>query len=391
MIQLINLKKQALIDRSSILQKISNNIKRADFILGKNNILLENKISKFVKSKYCLTCSSGTDALIMSLLAIDTNPGDIIFTTNYSYISTAEVISLVGAIPIFIDIEKDSFNIDVNKLEEAIKNFYKKKTDYNYPKFLNKNRRAHKLKGIIAVSLFGMPANFNQLKKISKKYNLTLIEDAAQSFGADYFKRKSGNLGDISCLSFYPTKSLGCYGDGGAVITNKKKIYDKLKSIRVHGQSKKVGDFDRVGITGRLDTIQATILLTKFKRFKKELNNRRNIAKKYNLRLKHINKIKTPKFINNLNSAWTVYTILLKSKESRNELIKNLGKNNIKFGIYYKKPFHKQKVFKYLKLDKLKFPISDYVSKRCLSIPIDAYLTKKEQLKIINVIKKSKY
>ena len=127
MIQLINLKKQALIDRSSILKKISNNIKRADFILGKNNILLENKISKFVKSKYCLTCSSGTDALIMSLLAIDTNPGDIIFTTNYSYISTAEVISLVGAIPIFIDIEKDSFNIDVNKLEEAIKNFYKKK------------------------------------------------------------------------------------------------------------------------------------------------------------------------------------------------------------------------------------------------------------------------
>jgi UDP-2-acetamido-2-deoxy-ribo-hexuluronate aminotransferase len=389
MIQLINLKKQASIDRKIILDQISNNIKNADFILGKNNNSLEDKISKYLKSKYCLTCSSGTDALLMSLLAIDIKPGDIVFTTVYSYISTAEVISLLGAIPVFVDIEEDSFNIDVIKLEKAIKYFYNKKSNYPYPKIVNKNKKIHKLKGIVAVSLFGMPANFDQLKKISLKYNLPLIEDAAQSFGAEYFKKKSGNLGDISCLSFYPTKSLGCYGDGGAIVTNNKRIYDKLKSIRVHGQSKKIGNFDRIGITGRLDTIQATILLTKIKRFSKELENRTKIAKNYNHELKYLDKIKTPSFFKNLKSAWTVYTILLDTKKTRNKLINDLKKNKIQFGIYYKKPFHKQKVFKYLKLDESKFPVSENISKRCLSIPIDSYLTQNEQRKIINVIKKS--
>ena len=389
MIQLINLKKQALIDRSRILKKIDINIKRADFILGKNTFLLEKKISQYAESKFCVTCSSGTDALIMSLLAIDIKPGDIVFTTVYSYISTAEAISLVGAIPVFIDIEEENFNISPNKLEDAIKNFYKKKTNYSYPKILNKNRKKHKLKAIIAVSLFGMPAKFNLLKKISKKYKLTLIEDAAQSFGADYFEKKSGNLGDISCLSFYPTKSLGCYGDGGAVITNKKKIYEKLKSIRVHGQSKKNGEFDRLGITGRLDTIQATILLSKFKRFNKELNKRRRIARRYNLELGNIKKLKIPNVLKNFNSAWTVYTIVLNSGSIRNKLINNFKKHKIRFGIYYKKPFHKQKVFKYLKIQKLKFPISEKISKRCLSIPIDSYLTNKDQKKIINVVKES--
>ena len=389
MIQLINLKRQAALDRSTILHKINNDIKNANFILGKKNILLEKKISKYLHSKYCLTCSSGTDALLMSLLAIDIKPGDVVFTTVYSYISTAEVISLLGAIPIFVDIEEDTFNIDVNKLNEAISNFYKKKTNYPYPKILNKNKRKHKLKAVIAVSLFGTPPKINQLKKISKKYKLTLIEDAAQSFGAEYIKKRSGNLGDISCLSFYPTKSLGCYGDGGAVITNNKNIFNKLNSIRVHGKSKEGGSFERIGITGRLDAIQATVLIEKLKRFKIELANRRKIAKIYNYELNKMNKIKTPSIQSNLKSAWTVYTILLDTNKTRDKLIKSLKKNQIQFGIYYKKPFHKQKVFKYLKIDQSEFKVSESVSKRCLSIPIDAYLTAKEQKKIINVIKKT--
>ena len=389
MIQLINLKRQAALDRSTILHNINNDIKNANFILGKKNILLEKKISKYLNSKYCLTCSSGTDALLMSLLAIDIKPGDVVFTTVYSYISTAEVISLLGAIPIFVDIEEDTFNIDVNKLNEAISNFYKKKTNYPYPKILNKNKRKHKLKAVIAVSLFGTPPKINQLKKISKKYKLTLIEDAAQSFGAEYFKKRSGNLGDISCLSFYPTKSLGCYGDGGAVITNNKNIFNKLNSIRVHGKSKEVGSFERIGITGRLDAIQASVLIEKLKRFKSELANRRKIAKIYNYELKKLNKIKIPSIKNNFKSAWTVYTILLDSYKTRNKLINSLKKNQIQFGIYYKKPFHKQKVFKYLKINQTKFKVSESVSKRCLSIPIDAHLTINEQRKIINVIKET--
>ena len=264
----------------------------------------------------------------MSLLAIDIKPGDVVFTTVYSYISTAEVISLLGAIPIFVDIEEDTFNIDVNKLNEAISNFYKKKTNYPYPKILNKNKRKHKLKAVIAVSLFGTPPKINQLKKISKKYKLTLIEDPAQSFGAEYFKKRSGNLGDISCLSFYPTKSLGCYGDGGAVITNNKNIFNKLNSIRVHGKSKEVGSFERIGITGRLDAIQASVLIEKLKRFKSELANRRKIAKIYNYELKKLNKIKIPSIKNNFKSAWTVYTILLDSYKTRNKLINSLKKSN---------------------------------------------------------------
>ena len=289
-------------------------------------------------------------------------PGDVVFTTVYSYISTAEVISLLGAIPIFVDIEEDTFNIDVNKLNEAISNFYKKKTNYPYPKILNKNKRKHKLKAVIAVSLFGTPKKIKQLKKISKKYKLKIIE-MLHKVWAEYFKKRSGNLGDISCLSFYPTKSLGCYGDGGAVITNNKNIFNKLNSIRVHGKSKEVGSFERIGITGRLDAIQASVLIEKLKRFKSELANRRKIAKIYNYELKKLNKIKIPSIKNNFKSAWTVYTILLDSYKTRNKLINSLKKNQIQFGIYYKKPFHKQKVFKYLKINQTKFKVSEVFQK----------------------------
>ena len=227
---------------------------------------------------------------------------------------------------------------------------------------------------------------YQKINRIAKKYKLSVIEDAAQSFGARDKKYHSGNLSLIGCFSFYPTKSLGCYGDGGAISTNNKNIFKKLLSIRVHGQNKS-GIFDRLGITGRLDTIQASVLLEKLKRFNIEINLRNKIAKIYNKSFLHINSIKTQIIKNESMSAYTVYSIKFENKNLRNFIINEFKKQKIGFGIYYKKPFHLQKVFKDYKIKKGSFPVAEKLSDTILSIPIDPYLTMVEINKIIYTIK----
>jgi len=236
MISLINFKRQGIIYKKKILSGINQNIKKGDFILGKNISLLEKKIARYVNSRYCLSCSSGTDALLMSLMAYNIKSNDIIFTTSYSYISTAEVIKLLGAIPVFVDIDPKTYNIDPDDLDNIIKNIKKRNFSSKTPRLLKKLKKIN-LKGIIGVNLFGNPYDFKKIRDIAKKNKLFLIEDAAQSFGSKYKNKFSGTLGDISCFSFYPTKSLSCYGDGGAITTNNKKLYNIIKSIRVHGKS----------------------------------------------------------------------------------------------------------------------------------------------------------
>ena len=371
MIFFINFKRQCNIYRKKILSGINKDIKNGEFILGKNVSLLEKKIAKFVNSKYCATCSSGTDALLMSLMAYNVKKNDIIFTTTYSYISTAEVIKLLGAKPFFVDIDPDTYNIDANKLNEAIKSFKNKKFN---------------LRGVIGVNLFGNPFEYEKIRDITKKNNLFLIEDAAQSFGSKFKDRFSGTLGDISCFSFYPTKSLSCYGDGGAITTNNKKLYKLIKSIRVHGKSNFNNGFERLGLTGRLDNIQATVLLEKLKKFKKEENLRIKIAKIYNDSLSKVNSIKTQKINYLSKSTYSVFSLEFKNKKTKKIVLNNLKKNKIGFNIYYKKPMHLEKVFKEYNFKKGDFPVSEKLSENILSIPIDPYLNKKELKKIIKII-----
>ena len=265
--EFIDLKYQHQLIADNIDLSIKKVLQHGKYIMGPEVIELESMLSDYAGSKYCVTCSSGTDSLLMSLLALNVKPGDAILTTPFTFVATAEVISLIGATPVFIDINPKTFNIDASLIEEKI-NDIKNNSDLN-------------VKAIIPVNIFGLPADYEQISKICGKYKIEIIEDAAQSFGADYHHKKSCNLSDLSCTSFFPAKPLGCYGDGGAVFTSNSDLYDKLVSIRIHGKGRNKYDNVNIGINGRLDTIQAAILIEKLKIFDNELDLRQKVAKQY--------------------------------------------------------------------------------------------------------------
>ena len=293
---------------------------------------------------------------------------DAIFTTNFSFFATAEVISLVGATPVFIDIDKKTFNIDPDLLEERILSVLKE--GILMPK------------AIIAVDLFGQLADYCKLEKIAKKYDLLLIEDAAQSFGATFNEKKSCSFGDVAATSFYPAKPLGCYGDGGAIFTNDSKKADIYRSIRVHGQGLDKYDNLRVGLNSRLDTIQASVLLNKLKIFDIELGKRDSIANFYSEQLDNI--LQVPYVGDGNKSSWAQFSILVENEKKRDSLIDYLNSREIPVAIFYKKIFSELDIYK--KSDDFNFPISKAYSNRILSLPMHPYLNKKELEKITRTI-----
>ncbi len=295
-------------------------------------------------------------------------PGDAVFTTNFSFFATTEVISLVGATPIFIDINNSTYNLNSEILETEIERVLKEG---------KLNPRA-----IISVDLFGLLADYDEIERISEKYNLFLIEDAAQSFGATFENKKAGSFGDAAATSFYPAKPLGCYGDGGAIFTNNSDIADLCKSIRVHGEGKDKYHNIQIGLNGRLDTIQASVLLNKMKIFDDELKLRNLVAKEYSNKLSDY--VGVPKISSGYISSWAQYSILLNSEDERNDIIDLLSNQNIPTAIFYKVPFHKNKVYN---LDESNsFPVSEKVSKCILSLPMHPYLNNDEIDKISNLI-----
>ena len=329
---------------------------------------MEKKLANYVGVKYCVTCANGTDALLIPLMAKNIGSGDAVFTTNFSYFATTEVISLVGATPVFVDIDKKTFNIDPDLLESQI------------IQTLSKGKLIPK--AIISVDLFGQLADYKKIKKIAKKYKLFLIEDAAQSFGATYKNQKSCSFGDVAATSFFPAKPLGCYGDGGAIFTNDKKMSDLFKSIRMHGQGADKYDNVRVGLNSRLDTIQAVVLLNKLKIFDNELSLRNKVADFYSINLSQY--LKVP-FIESLNkSAWAQYSLIANSETERDLLTKHLANSDIPTAIYYKKMFSELEIYK--KLDSIPSPISKKISGRIFSIPMHPYLTGNDLEKITNSI-----
>lgn len=342
--------------KKKILSKIDKIIKSGNFILGPEVFELENKLKKIVKSKYCITTGSGTDALLIALMAIGVKRGDEVISSPFTFVSTIEVIRLLGAVPIFVDINIKTFNIDENLIQKKI---------------------TKKTKAIIAVSLFGQPANFSQINKIAKKKKIIVIEDGAQSFGSTHKGKKSCNLSSIGCTSFFPTKTLGGFGDGGACFTNNKKLAKKIFQIRSHGQFKKY-NYKLIGINGRLDTIQAGIIIEKLSYFENEVKLRNKVAKNYdNLILKFKKKINIP-YINPLNkSAYAQYSILLKNRE---KTIKNFIKKKIPYAIYYPKPIYTYHPYRKFKV---KCPVTERVCKEIISIPMHPYIKEAEQKKII--------
>jgi len=368
--QFIDLKTQYSRIENDVKSSINRVLEHGQYIMGPEVFELEKELATYVGVNHCITCSSGTDALLMSLMALGVGPGDAVFTTPFTFVATAEVISLVGATPVFVDIDSKTYNIDPQKLAIEVKRISEEGNLIP--------------KAIIPVDLFGLPADYHSIQTIANKYNLYVIEDAAQGFGGSINGKKSGSFGDVAATSFFPAKPLGGYGDGGAVFTNSNKLAEKLESIRVHGKGENKYDNIRIGLNGRLDTIQAAILLHKLKIFPGELEKRKSAATFYSEKLRE--KFTTPFIPDGYNSAWAQYSILADSSELRSECQQRLKDEEIPSAVYYSIPLHLQTAYNYLNYKLGDFTVSEEISNRIFSLPMHPYLTEVEINQITSML-----
>jgi len=369
--EFLDLKTQQKRIRKPLEKRINKILDHGAYIMGPEVFELEEKLADYCGVKHAISCSSGTDALLIPLMAWGVGPGDAVFTTPFTYVATAEVISILGATPVFVDVYESTYNIDCEKLEIEI----------------NKVIEQGKLtpKAIIPVDLFGLPARYRLIDKIAKKYNLKVIEDAAQSFGGSIRGQKVGVFGDVAATSFYPAKPLGCYGDGGAIFTNDDNLAEECKAIRIHGTKKDKYNSEMIGLNGRLDSIQAAILLEKLSIFNEELEMRNEIDIYYR---KYFNNAQYhPK---EYQSAHALFSIVLGSNRKRNDLVERLSKNKIPIVIYYKFPIHLMKAFSYLGYKEGDFPVSEKLSKTIVSLPMHPYLALTEIEYMVKVLKIAK-
>ena len=358
MIEFIDLKVQ----QSRIKAKIDAGIQRVlahgQYILGPEVVELEEKLATYVGAKYCITCANGTDALQIAQMAFGIGPGDEVITPGFTYIATAETVAVLGAIPVYVDVNPKTYNLDVEKLEVAI---------------------TSRTKAIIPVSLYGQCADFDAINAIAAKYGIPVIEDAAQSFGATYKGRKSCNLSTVACTSFFPSKPLGCYGDGGAIFTNDEELAKVIRQIARHGQDRRYHHI-RVGVNSRLDTLQAAILLPKLEILDDEMKARQRVAEIYT-KLFNESGISTMPFIEQHNqSAWAQYTIQV---DKRNEVQERLKAKGIPTAVHYPIPLNKQPAVADANAI---LPVGDAVAERVMSLPMHPYLILEEQEKIVTVL-----
>ena len=365
----LDLKTQQSRIRKSLEKRLGVILDHGAYIMGPEVHELEEKLADYCGVKHAISCSSGTDALLIPLMAWEIGPGDAVFTTPFTYVATAEVIALLGATPVFVDVYDSTFNIDCEKLEIAIQDTIKDGK-------LNP-------KAIIPVDLFGVPARYRLIKDIANKYNLKIVEDAAQSFGGSIGEKKVGTFGDVAATSFYPAKPLGCYGDGGAIFTNNDDLADQCKAIRIHGTSSDKYNSEVIGINGRLDSIQAAVLLEKLTIFDEELEMRNKVNNYYRKYLNNAQYIPE-----NYHSAHALFSITLGSHDKKEQLINKLKQNNIPSVVYYKYPIHLMRGFSYLEYKDGDFPISENLSQTIVSLPMHPYLTEIDIDLIIKTLKK---
>ncbi len=351
-IDFANLQYQHKLYKDEIERAVIDVMQKCNFIMGEPVKILEKNLEKFTRAKHAITCSSGTDALLLAMMALDIQPEDEIITTPFTFIATAETIAFLKAKPVFVDIDEKTYNIDPSKIEDKI-------TD--------------KTKVIMPVSLYGQPADMDALQDIANRYNLKVIIDGAQSFGSTYKGESDSNLGDISTTSFFPAKPLGCYGDGGAVFTNDDNLAKKMKSLRVHGQNKRY-HHKYIGMGGRMDTIQCAVVDVKLKYYKKDLALRQEVADRYTKAL-NSKDIVLPFVDKSSTSAWAQYSIRVKNRDELQVRLKEVG---IPTAVHYPMPLHLQECFKYLGYKKSDFPIAELVSEEILSLPMNPYLSGSE-------------
>jgi UDP-2-acetamido-2-deoxy-ribo-hexuluronate aminotransferase len=356
-IPFIDLKTQYQALHLQIQERINRVLGHGQYIMGPEVKELEEKLQKYTGVKYCITVSSGTEALLISLMALGIMPGDEIITTPFTFVATAEVIVLLGAKPVFVDIEPDTCNIDANKIEAKI---------------------TSKTKAIIPVSLYGQVADMDEINEIAAKYNLPVIEDAAQSFGAEYKGKKSCNLSTIGCTSFFPSKPLGCYGDGGAIFTNDESFAVACNEIRVHGQSQRYVH-TRIGVGGRMDTIQCAILLAKLERFDWEIGQRQIIGRRYD-ELLAASDIDFVTLRPDRTSIYAQYTVFISDRDDMQNRLNEVG---VPSSVHYPIPLNEQPAYRHLCCPDCT-PIAQKIAKQVLSLPMHAYLDFSEMDLIIN-------
>ena len=357
--QFIDLKTQSDRIEERLFARFKAIIHHGAYIMGPEITELEHALASFVGVGHALAVASGTDALLIALMALDIGAGDEVITTPFSFFATAEVIALLGAVPVFVDIDSDTYNISAASIEAAI---------------------TKKTKAIMPVSLYGQCADYDEINAIAKKYGLPVIEDAAQSFGATYKGRMSGGLTTIACTSFFPSKPLGCYGDGGACFTNDDELATRMNEIRVHGQSKRYYH-TRLGINGRFDTLQAAVLLEKLAIFPEEVQLRQQAAKIYEQLLPE--GIKKPIIKAHNTSVFAQYTLEVNDRDS---LQKALQEQGIPTAVHYPLGLHEQPIFKKLYPGLQQFPNTEYAARHVMSIPMHPYLARADQEKIANAL-----
>ena len=340
------------------------------YIMGPEVYALEDELAGYCGAGHVVSAASGFDALLMSLMSYGVGPGDAVIAPSFTFVATAEVIQLLGATVVFVDVEDTTFNIDVNRLEETVRRI--------------RRQGRMNLRGIIPVDLFGLPADYGAISEIAARHDLFVLADAAQSFGGGREGRRVGTFGDLAATSFFPAKPFGCYGDGGAVFTDDGERAEVLRSIRFHGMGTSQYDNVRTGITGRLDTIQAAVLRCKLKVLDDEIAARQKVAKRYTRGLADL--VATPAIPVNCTTTWAQYT--LRSKE-RDRIRKALDDGGIPSAVYYSCPLHRQPAYRGAEGAGVGMPVSDLLADEVFSLPMHPYLEPSDQDRIIDTIRRA--
>lgn len=366
-----DLKEQYRRHRTGIDAAIQRVLMQTDFINGSAVRQLEQRLAEYTGVRHCISCANGTDALQLALMAWEVGGGDAVFVPDFTFFSSGEVVPAVGAVPVFVDIDADTFNMSAESLETAIQ-YVIEQTDLQ-PKV------------IVAVDLFGQPADYGRIRQIADKYHLLVLEDAAQGFGGSIGNRKACSFGDISTTSFFPAKPLGCYGDGGAVFTDNDTWAELIRSYKVHGKGEDKYDNVRIGMNSRLDTLQAAVLMEKLAFFDEEVALCNQVADMYTSRLRDL--VKTPVVKEDMMSSWAQYTVCLAGSEQRKRVMNALAAEGIPSAIYYKKPMHLQKAFERYPSE-LKYKTLENICEQCLSLPMHPYLTEEDIDRVCDQLQK---
>jgi dTDP-4-amino-4,6-dideoxygalactose transaminase len=365
----VDLKAQQACIRPSVDRAIARVLDHGQFVMGPEVGQLEQQLAQWSGARHVISCSSGTDALLIAMMAKGVGPGDAVLCPAFTYAATAEAIALLGATPVFVDIDADSFNIDPGRLEAGLS---------------IARSRSLRPAGLIAVDLFGRPADYGLLEDFAGAHGLWLLADAAQSFGASVQGRQVGTFGDFTATSFFPSKPLGCYGDGGAVFTNSSALAERMISIRFHGIGREKYDFVRIGLNGRLDTLQAAILLEKLTIFAGEFEQRQAVARRYNAGLAEHAVV--PRMPGDTNSSWAQYTLRI-GRGKRDGVMAALKARGVPTNVYYRKPLHLQPAYRDYPVAAGGVPVTEQLSREVVSLPIHPYLSETQQDHIIACVR----